>query len=314
MRIAFVEPSRTNRTIVSRLLEEGGHEVRPFEDGPQALELLRSDATVNVLITGSELKTVSGLELVWEARLLSGPRRYLHILFMSSLTDDVAVSEALDAGADDFIAKPPSPRELNSRLRAAARISSLQSELMALAFTDPLTGTLNRRGFFEASAPIVMDNSVSLAGMLIDLDFLKEINDLYGHETGDIAIRALADAIRECSSGVAGRLGGDEFGVLLPAHRLKDAVNCGEALRKKYAASRIKTPDGNVSLSCSIGVAEHALGESLDQLLAQADLALYHAKEAGRNLVAVPPSQDWIESNPRARSRISRSAIRAQAS
>ena len=310
MRIALVEPSRTNRTIVSHLLQQGGHEVRSFEDGPEALEALASDATLNAVITGSELKSISGLELVWEARLLSGPHRFLHILFMSSLKDEAAVSEALDSGADDFIAKPPSPRELQSRLRASERIASLQSELMELAFTDPLTGVLNRRGFFEAATPIVSDTAVPLSGMLLDLDFLKEINDLYGHDIGDVAIQTLAEVLRKETGGVAGRLGGDEFGLLLPAHRLKDAADVGEAIRRQLSASRLKTPDGSVSLSCSIGVAELTAGEGLDQLLAQADLALYHAKEAGRNTVSTPPSQEWVRGNTRARSRVARSRER----
>jgi diguanylate cyclase (GGDEF)-like protein len=309
MRIALVEPSRTNRTIVSRLLQEGGHEVRSFEDGPEALEALASDATLNAVITGSELKSISGLELVWEARLLSGPRRFLHILFMSSLRDEAAVSEALDSGADDFIAKPPSPRELRSRLRAAERIANLQSELMELAFTDPLTGVLNRRGFFEAVTPIVSDASVAFSAMLLDLDFLKEINDLYGHDTGDVAIRTLAGVLRE-KAGVAGRMGGDEFALLLPAHCLKDAADLGEAIRRQFSAARLRTRDGSVSLSCSIGVAELTAGKGLDHLLAQADLALYHAKEGGRDKVSTPPSHEWIRGNARARNRVARSSKR----
>jgi len=310
MRIALVEPSRTNRTIVSRLLQEGGHEVRTFEDGPEALAALASDATLNAVITGSELKSISGLELVWEARLLSGPRRFLHILFMSSLRDEAAVSEALDSGADDFIAKPPSPRELQSRLRAAERIAGLQSELMELAFTDSLTGVLNRRGFFEAGAAIVRDIAAPLSAMLLDLDFLKEINDLYGHDTGDVAIQTLAEVLRKETGGVAGRLGGDEFGLLLPARHLQEAADVGEAIRSQFSASHLKTPDGRVSLSCSIGVAELAGGERLDQLLAHADLALYHAKEAGRDKVSTPPSDEWVRGNDRARRRVARSSER----
>ena len=142
MRIALAEPSHVNRTIITRLLQGGGHEVRSFEDGPEALRTLAADAQLDAVITGSELKTMSGLEFVWQARLLSGPRRFLYILFMSSLTDEEAVTEALDAGADDFIAKPPSPRELYARLRSAERIARLQGELIDLAFTDPLTGLL----------------------------------------------------------------------------------------------------------------------------------------------------------------------------
>jgi two-component system cell cycle response regulator len=306
MRIALAEPSQINRTLITRLLQAGGHEVRSFEDGPEALRGLAADAQLNAVITGSELKTMSGLELVWQARLLSGPRRFLYILFMSSLTDEQAVTEALDAGADDFIAKPPSPGELYARLRSAERIARLQGELIDLAFTDPLTGLFNRRGFFEAVAPMVATPpSVPTTAMLVDLDFLKEVNDLYGHQSGDAAILSLADALRE-EDALVGRLGGDEFGLLLHGYSLKEAAAVGEAIRSRFAASHLKTPDGKVSLTCSIGVAELVSGESVDRLFARADLALYKAKDAGRNAVETPPSEAWAQAHPRIRNRIAR--------
>ena len=308
MRIALVEPSSTNRTIISRILQNGGHEVRSFEDGPEALKALATDLRFGAVITGSELRSISGLEFVWQARLLSGPRRFLYVLFMSSLSDDAAVSEALDLGADDFISKPPSPRELYARLRAAERIAKLQSELIELAFTDPLTGLLNRRGFFEAAVPRITSPSAPISGVLVDLDFLKEINDLYGHETGDIAIRALAGVLRKQAGSIVGRVGGDEFGLLLPAYDLKAAAAWGETIRKEFAASRIKTPDGHVSLTCSVGVSELLSGESIDDLLARADLALYKAKDAGRDRVAIPPSREWVEAHhPRMQTHVARS-------
>jgi len=92
MRIALVEPSSTNRTIISRILQNGGHEVRSFEDGPEALKALATDLRFGAVITGSELRSISGLEFVWQARLLSGPRRFLYVLFMSSLSDEADIS------------------------------------------------------------------------------------------------------------------------------------------------------------------------------------------------------------------------------
>ena len=313
MRIALAEPSQINRTIITRLLQAGGHEVRSFEDGPEALRGLAADTQLDAVITGSELKTMSGLELVWQARLLSGPRRFLYILFMSSLTDEQAVTEALDAGADDFITKPPSSRELYARLRAAERIARLQGELINLAFTDPLTGLFNRRGFFEAIAPLVANTSVPTGAMLVDLDCLKEINDLYGHQSGDAAILSLADVLRD-EDGLVGRIGGDEFGLLLRAQSLKEAAAVGEAIRSRFAALHLKTPDGKVRLTCSIGVAQLVSGESVDGLFAKADLALYRAKDAGRNAVETPPPEEWARARARIRNRIARTSARRRKS
>ena len=109
MRIALAEPSHVNRTIITRLLQGGGHEVHSFDDGPEALRTLAADAQLDAVITGSELKTMSGLEFVWQARLLSGPRRFLYILFMSSLADLVG-------------AQPPSGCAIGTALRTRAAI------------------------------------------------------------------------------------------------------------------------------------------------------------------------------------------------
>jgi two-component system, cell cycle response regulator len=139
MRIALVDPSRTTRLIVARMLEARGHDVVP-------------DPCIQALITSAELKHISGVELCWETRLLATCRRLIYVLMMSSQYDQRSLIEALDSGADDFIGKPPLAEELYARLRAAERILSMQHELIRLATIDPLTGLCNRRGFFERAA------------------------------------------------------------------------------------------------------------------------------------------------------------------
>src|SRR3990172_9217880 len=152
MRIALVEPSRTTRLIVGRMLEARGHEVLPFCDELEALAQIKADPCIAALITSAELKHISGLELCWETPLVPTCRRPIYVLMMSTEYDQRSLIEALDSGADDFICKPPLAEELYARLRAAERILSMQRELLRLATTDPLTGLCNRRGFFEQAA------------------------------------------------------------------------------------------------------------------------------------------------------------------
>lgn len=152
MRIALVDPSRTTRLIVARMLEARGHDVVPFSDELEALVQIRTDPCIQALITSAELKHISGVELCWETRLLATCRRLIYVLMMSSQYDQRSLIEALDSGADDFIGKPPLAEELYARLRAAERILSMQRELIRLATIDPLTGLCNRRGFFERAA------------------------------------------------------------------------------------------------------------------------------------------------------------------
>src|SRR5437660_3432718 len=149
MRVVLVDPSRTMRLYVTRLLQARDHEVRPFADGQEALACMRDDGGVDAMITSAELGGMSGLELCWETRILAGRDRPIYVILMSSNIDKSKLGEALDSGADDFISKPPVADELYARLRAAERLGVMQRELVRLALVDPLTGLSNRRAFFE---------------------------------------------------------------------------------------------------------------------------------------------------------------------
>jgi two-component system cell cycle response regulator len=292
MRLALVDPSRTTRLIVTRMLEARGHEVLPFSDEREALAHIGADPCIEALITSAELKHMSGVELCWEARLLATCQRPIYVLMMSSQYDQRSLIEALDSGADDFIGKPPLAEELYARLRAAERIASMQRELIRLAITDPLTGLCNRRGFFEqateACARTAPPNG-NLSAIILDIDNFKQINDSYGHETGDEAIRACASAART-EKAVTGRLGGDEFALLLEQRTLPQAIEIAEDLRLRLAARPFDTGKGRITLTWSVGVGEANPGDTVDQILARADAALYNAKLGGRNRVVGAPA------------------------
>ena len=169
---------------------------------------------------------MSGLELCWETRLLSGRERPIYIILMSSNSDQQHLINALDSGADEFIRKPPVGEELYARLRSAERLLRLQNELIELASIDPLTHVFNRRAFFHRAQQLCRGAS-PLAAIMLDVDHFKRINDTYGHDVGDQVLGAIG---REFQSGTAvvGRLGGEEFAILIdgasgePAAYLQD--------------------------------------------------------------------------------------------
>jgi diguanylate cyclase (GGDEF)-like protein len=286
MRIALVDPGRRTRLIVGRLLEARGHEVVAFAEAREALRQINVDPRIQAVIASAELTHMSGLELCWETRLLATCKRPIYVLLMSADYDKRGLVEALDSGADDFIGKPPLAEELYARLRSAERIASMQQELLRLATTDPLTGLSNRRGFFEqaAEARARTEPDGALSAIILDVDSFKAINDRYGHEAGDEALRICAAVVRT-SEVLAGRLGGDEFALLLERRSLTEAVEIAEGLRTRLAARPFDTGKGPTTLTWSIGVAEANPGDSVDQLLARADAALYTAKTGGRNCV-----------------------------
>ena len=290
MQIVVVDSSQVVLRVIGSLLEARGHTVHEFTESDAALAFLTDARDVRVLITSLEVRPMNGLELCWAVRLLAEDRRPLHIITMSSANSVHNLAEALDSGADDFIEKPPRAEELHARLRAAERMAKLQEELIRLAETDGLTGLLNRRTFREridtAIARGIPGRPPSL--IMVDIDHFKRINDLYGHDIGDEAIRVVAGLLRE--TGTVGRLGGEEFGIFLPERDLDSALFHAEGLRVRVRALRIACGDGTIGLSCSFGVSAWAENDTVAAMIKRADVALYEAKAAGRNRVVAETS------------------------
>ena len=289
MRVVVVDPSRTVLKFIARLLATRNHEVRTFVAGREALECVRSDLSVGALITSDELlpmSEMSGIELCWETRLLATCRRPIYIILMSCDRDQHKLIEALDSGADDFIGKPPVAEELYARLRSAERLANMQQELLRLALTDPLTGVLNRRAFFESGEEVCERGHAldCLSAIVMDIDHFKRINDVYGHDIGDAAIRAVAQEVAG-ETAITGRLGGEEFAMLLEGRDRSAALGIAEGLRTRISGMRVQTEKQRLKLTCSFGVSEWEPGDTIDRLLKRADIALYTAKSGGRNRV-----------------------------
>jgi two-component system cell cycle response regulator len=299
MRVVLVDPSRTVLKLVGRMLEARGHEVRAFTDGQAALDCIKSDLSVGALITSAELVFMSGMELCWEARLLATCNRQIYVILMSSSQDRHTLIEALDSGADDYIGKPPIAEELYARLRAAERVAAMHDELIRLATTDPLTGVLNRRAFFERAREVCAraDAGGTLSAIVFDIDHFKRVNDLYGHDVGDRAIRAVAQAAAN-EELIVGRLGGEEFAALVDGQGLDHALVLAERMRQRMASLKFDTSHGRLTLTCSLGVSEWESGDTIDLLLKRADVALYAAKTGGRNRVVAANAGQQLDVVP----------------
>ncbi|MAL95571.1 MAG: hypothetical protein CME40_10885 [Haliea sp.] len=158
--------------------------------------------------------------------------------------------------------------------------------------TDHLTAIPNRRCFFE-----VLDNAVAVASryqqplsvLAMDIDHFKRVNDRYGHGGGDRVLVRVAGVLRDelRKADLVGRLGGEEFGVLLPMTPLPAAEAIAERLRQTVERLEFGGMYPGLGVTCSIGVAEHRAGDGGDALLLAADQALYQAKSEGRNRVCV---------------------------
>lgn len=164
------------------------------------------------------------------------------------------------------------------------------SALRADSETDPLSGLLNRRGFEERAALLLdrcAEANFPVALVLADLDHFKSINDVHGHAAGDRVIADFAARLREAagSRGVAGRLGGEEFVVLLPLADLAAARLFAEAVRTVFSATAVGGLPRETRITASFGVAARSADEALTPLMRRADEALYKAKQSGRDSV-----------------------------
>lgn len=166
----------------------------------------------------------------------------------------------------------------------------LIAELKRESQTDPLSGLLNRRGFEEGLATALSRaarRKLPLALVVCDLDHFKAINDTHGHAAGDEVIVAFASCLRAClgPTSIAGRVGGEEFAVLIEGANLTTARLFAEGARISFTALSFEAVPDDVHLTASFGVAEWSVGENALNLFARADRALYDAKQAGRDRV-----------------------------
>jgi diguanylate cyclase (GGDEF)-like protein len=174
--------------------------------------------------------------------------------------------------------------------RLAHELQQEKARVEALARTDFLTGLNNRRAFYELgeAALAQLDRRHEPACLLmLDIDHFKSINDRYGHAGGDAVIRALADLIRASTRAgdIAGRLGGEEFALILPRTTLDRARAIAQRIRTDAQALTVAYDNQRIGFTVSLGMSEAPQHTTLDQWIARADAALYQAKQQGRNRV-----------------------------
>jgi diguanylate cyclase (GGDEF)-like protein len=304
VRVLVVDDEPVSRLLVTTIVERLGHECVPADDGESAWRQF-DEHKPDVLITDRMMPGIDGLELC--RRIRADPRAgYTYIVLVTALGERDEVMRGMEAGADDYLVKPVDPIDLKPRLIAAQRVTDLhaelarsRAELARLARTDPLTQLANRRSLDDDLRLLHARSerygrSYCLA--MCDVDRFKVYNDTYGHQAGDDALRAVAGRIAaEVRSGDGVyRYGGEELLLVLPEQTLETGLIAVERVRvavEQLAIPHVGGPGG--VLTMSIGLAAFRPGDEVtpDQLLEQADGALYQAKSSGRNRVAVPEGQ-----------------------
>ena len=180
---------------------------------------------------------------------------------------------------------------------ALMAVDSLHRSLKSLSERDELTGLANRRAFRKHFEQLRAQTQTTHCLILIDLDDFKLVNDSFGHFVGDTALQHFASLLPDCARAddMVARLGGDEFALLLPDTSLADAKTIAQRVRKKVASSPLVTPEGEITLSCSIGVASSTEAKALDKrLFSLTDARLYEDKNASQTR-HLPSNEDQVQ-------------------
>jgi diguanylate cyclase (GGDEF)-like protein len=296
--IILVEDDANVSLLLSRQLQRSGFSVRTAGTLAAARALFR-DETWDVAILDRGLPDGDGVELCRELRAQS-PHGYLMLL--TGVDSDEAKLEGFERGADDYITKPFQLDELVARIRAGVRIVGLQKALLEsnrrleeLSLTDGLTGIANRRAFDQRLATAFetacrYERPLSL--VLVDVDHFKGINDAHGHDRGDAVLRGVAQKIAATTRQVdfVGRIGGEEFAILLPETALFEAMQFCEKIRATIASDPIASQ--HVTVSLGVANVPHSYAIDTSELVRAADQALYRAKANGRNRVEMERRRD----------------------
>lgn len=297
-KLLLVDDDEDCRRITRHLLNRAGYDVIEADDGLYGYERVLDDEP-GMIVTDWDMPRLSGLDLI--RRIRSAKLAWYPYIILVTASENAELG--LDSGADDFLSKPIREDQLLPRVRAGERIVSLQSRLndqnqqlnranhrlAQLATTDPLSGLLNRRAFFDTAEKEwrrCQRYGMPLSCLVLDIDHFKQINDSHGHPTGDAVIVALARMLkaRLRESDLICRYGGEEFCIWLTNTSLAHAERVADELCT--AVSRLVVPEigPEPQFTISIGVAARVADMPSERtLIDHADQALLIAKQTGRN-------------------------------
>jgi two-component system, cell cycle response regulator len=288
-KVLLVDDDPAMLRLLTRWLEKAGYAVCTAGDGQAALETIEADCP-DFLLTDWEMPRVNGLELCREVRNLMLPH-YVYTIFLTVRTAAADMIAGLENGADDFLTKPVTEGELLARLQSSSRVLELERRLSLLAHTDFLTGLLTKRTFFDSLEKEWHRSSrfhLPLSCVILDLDFFKQINDVYGHPAGDSVLKFVAELLVDnCrASDTVCRYGGEEFCVLMPETDESNAAAWAERTRGLLGALRIPIGEETLRITGSFGIAQcRADADDPEELVKQADKALLSAKRTGRDRI-----------------------------
>ncbi|HUW25034.1 MAG TPA: diguanylate cyclase [Gallionella sp.] len=308
VKVLVAEDSKVAIKAITIYLEEVGVQPLIAETGNAAVELYRKERP-DIILLDVILPDIDGFEVARQIRQMQGKDDWTAIIFLSVMSKDEDLARGIEAGGDDYLIKPVGRVVLQAKVAAMHRLVRMQralvkltgqlneanQKLQHLSMTDSLTGIANRRLFDDL---LVREwrrctrLKKPLSVIMIDADFFKSYNDIYGHQAGDDCLRAIASQVAHATpraSDLAARYGGEEF-VLVLGETDEDGARWVANRICQYVSGLKMMHEGSphdyVTVSCGICCVLPTSELSMEKLLKSADSALYAAKRQGRNGIA----------------------------
>ncbi len=295
--ILVAESNEKDAKSIKEILQTQLLNVRTVGDGIEAVDIVRNDRNIKLVITASNMPRANGIELTIALRKAFG-KDELPIIGIAK--DNLCATKFLKYGVNDLIKAPYFKDELSVRINNVLTAQDNIERLKHYADTDYLTQVPNRKYFYKVMNSFYKTSKkdkVPFALAMIDIDDFKYINDTYGHSTGDRAIQALANEIRNNIKGrdIVARFGGEEFCVVLKDIKEPIALKFLDQIRKNIQKIRVDTDSGEkIGFTVSIGFTTD-FGKNLDDMIKISDSYLYKAKKSGKNRVCSPLQEEKEE-------------------
>ncbi|PKG57818.1 diguanylate cyclase response regulator [Shewanella sp. Choline-02u-19] len=291
VKVLVADDSLVSRKFIRSLLEQHLFQVIEADDGLAALDILKGNADIKLLITDYNMPRLDGFGLIIKVREQFS-REDMAIIGLSSDSDESLSARFIKNGANDFLQKPFVHEEFHCRVLNTLDALDMMAKLWEQANLDYLTNVFNRRYFFslyEDKLPVIVRNQRMLSLGLMDIDFFKKVNDTYGHDVGDEVLIEFAARLKQSFSQhfTVARFGGEEFVIGFKGLSVEKTFALLDRFRMQLESKPVTTSKGDLTITVSTGVASFIVGESVDDMLQRADVALYEAKSSGRNLVCI---------------------------
>lgn len=299
IKILVVDDQQDNIDLMCEMLEDNDMVALEAQNGHDALVLAKKEQP-DVVVLDVQMPDMDGYEVCRQLKLDETTAHIPVIFLTATYSSEKSIVKGLDLGAYDYITKPFREAELLARIKVMAKIKKTEENVREESYTDALTGLYNRRFLekrFSEELSRARRANIPLACLMLDIDHFKSINDIHGHDIGDLVLQdvslILKKNLREYDT--VARYGGEEFVIILPSTEYHDAITVAEKIRRAVEKIIIQKDDTMIHTTISIGVygaTGKRLEQNAEQFIRKADEALYRAKGLGRNRVV--PHQDLL--------------------